>query len=350
MTNVATHDFAPRFNTARPDAEVDRRDHSAAQIPSQLAAPAPLVDRALHNPVDKRVTVVPATTPLAPALREAPRNHAELHAFIAERAQTSMAQKGKGLAPHLSLAQQTGSALAVLTAAQTGDTVAPPMPAMEAEARARLQDAINVRAGAREALAAKEAALTKAREVEHEAIVAESRAGLVDAEGGDALARKLVEWAERGGEKPDLAPDAASLDARHERDRARCHAAAARQAVAAIADVVETKRHALEQANDAVKAAAADVVEAVAEDIATEGRKAGAIHRRAETAALALQHMAQQTFGSGPRYALKPETADLAMNYTGHRHNEPQNLVARATTTWTEFQRSLETDANAALG
>ncbi|MCJ2138458.1 hypothetical protein [Methylobacterium sp. E-066] len=302
------------------------------------------MDRTLYQLTDARVTVLPTRTSTAPVLREAPRNHGELNAFLAERARVDVSRPPA----ELSLAAQTGSALAVLDAHQQSAGPAPEMPALEVEARARLRDALNCRAGAREAVTAKEAALSNAKAVEHEAILAESRGRLAELDGGDELARRITEWSERGGEQPDLAPDPASLDARHERDRARVKAAAARQAVAAIGEVLAGKRHALAEAETQVQAAARGVIEAVAEDIATEGRKAGAIHRRAELAAHALQRMHG---GAGVSvYRLKPETAELAKTFTGFRTNEPTDLLSRATTTWLGFQRALETDADAALG
>ncbi|MCJ2068469.1 hypothetical protein MKK75_06555, partial [Methylobacterium sp. J-030] len=200
----AIHDFAPqvpRRDGAVPVAEVDRRDHSRQAGPEPVAAPAPVVDRTLHQPGGHTVTVLPYRPASASVLREAPRNHAELNAFIAERAKAGLPLP---TAP-LSLAAQTGSALAVLDAHQHAARPVAEMPALEAVARAKLRDALNVRAGAREALAAKEAALAKAREVEHEAIVAESRAQLAELDGGDDLARRITEWSERGGERPDLA-------------------------------------------------------------------------------------------------------------------------------------------------
>ncbi|MCJ2067208.1 hypothetical protein MKK75_00015, partial [Methylobacterium sp. J-030] len=191
--------------------------------------------------------------------------------------------------------------------------------------------------------------LAKAREVEHEAIVAESRAQLAELDGGDDLARRITEWSERGGERPDLAPDPASLDARHDRDRARVKAAASRQAVAAIGEVVEVKRAALAEAEARVEAAVRGVVEAVAEDVASEGRKAAVIYRRAELAAVALQRM-QDGLAAAPRYRLKPDTAALANASVPHGRNEPPDSLARASATWQAFHRALEADADAALG
>jgi hypothetical protein len=338
----AIHEFAPRFNSAAPAADVDRRDHSQAVAPAPAVTPLPVVDRTMHNPVDTRVTVLPTRTSAVPARREAPRNHAELNAFLAERAQEGVSRPPA----ELSLAAQTGSALAVLDAHQQPARPVPEMSALEVEARARLRDALNRRAGAREAVAAKEGALANAKAVEHEAILEESRGRLAELDGGNELARRITEWSEKGGEQPDLAPDPASLDARHERDRARVKAAAARQAVAAIGEVLGAKRHALVEAEAQVQAAARGVVEAVAEDIAAEGRKAGVIHRRAELAAHALQRM-QGGIGT-PAYRLKPETAELAKTFT-HRTNEPTDLLSRTTTTWIGFQRALEADADAAL-
>ncbi|MCJ2074053.1 hypothetical protein MKK75_35575, partial [Methylobacterium sp. J-030] len=113
--------------------------------------------------------------------------------------------------------------------------------------------------------------LAKAREVEHEAIVAESRAQLAELDGGDDLARRITEWSERGGERPDLAPEPASLDAPHDRDRARVKAAASRQAVAAIGEVVDVKRAAPAEAEARVDAAVRFVVEVVAGGVDSNG-------------------------------------------------------------------------------
>ncbi|MCJ2087513.1 hypothetical protein MKK88_16210 [Methylobacterium sp. E-005] len=346
----AIHDFAPqvpRRDGAVSVAEVDRRGHSRQAGPEPVAAPVPAVDRTLHQPGGHTVTALPSRPASASVLREAPRNHAELNAFIAERAKADadLARRPAALSP----AAQTGSALTVLDAHQHAARPVAEITPLVAEARSRLRDAQNVRAGAREALAAKEAAMAKAQAVEHAAIIAESQSRLAELDGGDDFARRVVEWAEKGGDEPDLAPDAASLDARHERDRARVKAAHARQAVAAIGEVVEAKRAALAEAETRVQAAARGVVEMVAEDIASEGRKAGEIHRRAELAAVALQRM-QAGLAAAPLYRLKPDTAALANAFVPHGRNEPPDSLSRASATWQAFHRALEADADAALG
>ncbi|MCJ2069837.1 hypothetical protein MKK75_13715, partial [Methylobacterium sp. J-030] len=68
----------------------------------------------------------------APVLRETPRNHAELNAFIAQRAKAGLPLP---TAP-LSLVAQTGSALAVLDPHQHAARTVAEMPRLEAVARA----------------------------------------------------------------------------------------------------------------------------------------------------------------------------------------------------------------------
>ncbi|MGT2482363.1 hypothetical protein ACU4GR_33830 (plasmid) [Methylobacterium oryzae CBMB20] len=121
------------------------------------------------------------------------------------------------------------------------------------------------------------------------------------------------------------------------------HGAAARQAVAAIEVVLQAKRSALVQAEQAVQAAARRVVEVIAEDIAVEGRKAAIVARRAELAALALQRMPQG-------YRLGEATAELARSFSGHRPGEAPNALQAAHNTLAEFQAALEADSSAAIG
>ncbi|MCJ2069836.1 hypothetical protein MKK75_13710 [Methylobacterium sp. J-030] len=101
----------------------------------------------MHQPGGHTVTVLPSRPASAPApvLRETPRNHAELNAFIAERAKAGLPLP---TAP-LSLAAQTGPALAVLDAHQHAARPVAVMPPLAALARAKLRAALNGRPGAR---------------------------------------------------------------------------------------------------------------------------------------------------------------------------------------------------------
>lgn len=334
----------------------------------------PQVDRTLHIP--RTGTVVTPTEPEAAVVpfTRPPQNQAELEALLGRRAQEAeravvIARSAADAAaapvapPALSL-MDTSAPLAVLGQAQEARRLseAPPAsvpapkpflpPENETEARSRLAEAIRIRDEAHRMLAQVQNAVVKAKSVEVDA-EARAAAGITtEMRGADDLARRILEWSISGGERPDLAPDAASLDARREQDLARIHVDAARQAVRALEVDLNARRSVAEQAERAVTQAASEVVAIMIEDIAVKGTEAQRIYESARMASrvvfdlgatggvartIRAQPVMRQLGRGGELGASFHETAE-----SGPRHQHH--------TAWSGLLKALQNNPDAALG
>ncbi len=239
---------------------------------------------------------------------------------------------------------------ATLYARRVASSPSPVTPLLnEAEARRRLAEAQARRDDAGRVVVAATVAVARAQTVESEAEAIAAASTTEELRGGNDLARRIAEWATAGGDRPDLAPDAGSLNARRDGDRARVHADAARHATRVLTDDLAQKRAAAEAAENAVRAAAGEVVAALINDVAREGAEAEIVFRRAQMATRTAYDIGHSPGGAPIRMSpiahrlgkcgdigILPETAESG--------NRADHQVA-----WSGLLRALETDAAATL-
>ncbi|WP_267359117.1 MULTISPECIES: hypothetical protein [unclassified Methylobacterium] len=349
---------------------------SAATTASARPAEAiPAVDRTLHHPQRPAAIVsqpVASATTVVPLTRM-PQNHAELEALIARRVQdaerisresaaTAVAAAAP-IAPPSLVQAEAALPLAALKAAQDARRAAeappvlppPPKPFLppldEMEARARLAEAIRVRDLARQAVTLATDAVAKAKAIEADA---ESKAAVsvaMEMRGADTLAEKILHWATAGGVRPDLGPDADSLDARREQDRARVHADAARQAARALDVDLTAKRSVADQAERAVTQAAGEVVSVMIEDVAIQGAEAQRVYERARMAARVVYDLGGsggvRTIRARPEMQRLGQGGMLGPAFPETAESGPRQGHADR---WSGLLRALQTNADAALG
>lgn len=282
----------------------------------------------------------------------APENHAELAALMDERSRAAglAATVTNALAAPAQRPQE-----AVVIPPATSLTLNPSAPAQvppdEAGARAALASAIRLRDQARRDVDGAEVAVSRARRLEAEAETKAAASVTTELRGGDDLAARIAAWSAAGGEgdAPDLAPDPASLDARHERDRARVHADAARQAARQLEAVLADKRAVLTAAEVNVTTAKREVVRALVEAVAIEGAEAERVLQRARVASYIVNGLLR----TGPTDWLPsvPPTA-AKLGRCGEIGNGPDASQAERqehTALWSDLIRRLDGDASAAL-
>lgn len=265
---------------------------------------------------------------------DGPNSPEELDALLRERAAAALRAEGQS------------------TARRSAPVVSPlsPLPS-EQEARQRLAEAIKVRGEAAEAVGVSEAALARAQAVEAEAEAAAASSVTTELRGGHDLAQRIAEWAKAGGQRPDLGPDAASLDARRDGDRARVHADAARQAARVLADDLAQKRGAAQAAEAAVQAAAGEVAAVLIDALATEGRAAEIAFRRAQLAVSVVHDL--QSNPSNP--AVRMGAVARKLGAVGEiiqpiRETPESGSRQEHRTAWAHLLTALQSDPAASLG
>lgn len=304
----------------------------------------------------------------------APQNQAELDALLGERmrqdsearraADAHEAMAATPVAPPPLAPVKPAMPLAALAEAQEARrrAEAPPAtvaaskpvtaPQSEAEARSRLAEAIGIRDEARRALAHVEDAVAKAKAVEAEAEARAAASVTTEMRGGDDLARRILEWSISGGARPDLAPDAESLEARREQDLARVHADAARQAARALDVDLIAKRAVAEQAERAVTYLAGEVVSAMVEAVAIKGAEAQRIFERARMASrvvfdLGAGRGVARTIRAQPTMQRLCRGGEIGLTFSETAESGPRQEHLAA---WSGLLAALQTDPNAALG
>lgn len=264
---------------------------------------------------------------------DGPNSPEELDALMRERAAAALRAEGQA------------------TARRSTPAVSPlsPLPS-EQEARQRLSRAIVVRDEAANAVAVSEAAVARARAVEAEAEAAAASSVTTELRGGHDLAQRIAEWARTGGQRPDLGPDAASLDARRDGDRARVHADAARQAARVLADDLAHKRTAAQAADAAVQAAAGEVAAVLVAALAEEGRAAEIAFRRAQLAVSVVHDI--QSNPSNPVVRMGAVARKLGAVGLLEQIRETTESGSREEhrTAWANLLTALQSDPAASLG
>ncbi|MCJ2060091.1 hypothetical protein MKL09_26615 [Methylobacterium sp. J-048] len=352
--------------------------HFAPSNPSPASArpaePALQVDRRLHHPHHPSIRVEqpePASTVVP--LDRSPRNRAELDALIAERTQQAERDRRESTASAVAAAAPvappslapsgTASPLAVLHATQEARRAAaapppppkepPPVlpPQNETEARARLADAIRIRDAAQQAVTIAADAMAKAKAVEADAEAKAATSGTVEMRGADTLAEKILLWATSGGARPDLGPDADSVDARRDQIEARVHADAARQAARALEIDLHAKRAVADQAERAVTQAAGEVVSAMIEDMAVRGAEAQRVYEQARMASRVVYDMggtgAARTIRARPTMQRLGQGGMLGPAFPETPESGPRQKHFEA---WSGLLKALASNPNAALG
>lgn len=307
----------------------------------------------------------------------APRNEAEVNALLARRQREANEAAANPppqtwdpdeLTPPSLAPSGPATSLASLNEAQEARRIAelppppPPQPKPvlpppnETEARSYLARAIATRDAAVAAVPAAEDALSKARQIEAEAEATTAASVTTEMRGGNDLARRIVEWTANGGERPDLSPDADSLDARRDRDRARVHADAARQAAAALAVDLDGKRAVAASAEHAVTAAAAEVVSAMIENVAQAGEAAERQYRRAQMASRAVYDMGTTHNALGnfaAKRTIRARPTMLRLGQGGHlmplQPTTQSGQQSEHAAVWSELQAALRADPAATL-
>jgi hypothetical protein len=303
-----------------------------------------------------------------------PQNQAELAELLGRRTQeaekAAIAARNAAdvaatpVAPPVLPALDSAMPLAALAEAQKSRRAAEAPPASppshepflppqnEAEARSRLAGAIRIRDEAHQILAHVADAVGKARAIEADA-EARAAAGITtEMRGADDLARRILEWSVSGGDRPDLAPDAASLDARREQDLARVHADAARQAIRALEVDLNARRSVADQAERAVTLAASEVVSILIEGIAIKGAEAQRVYEQSRLACRVVFDLGAtagtaRTIRAQPMMRQLGRGGELTVSFHETAESGPRHQHHAE---WLGLLKALQNDPNAALG